>query len=397
MKINWKYLTETNIGEHWADQYINFQHIAKEQEDGYLVLPDPGLGNLRYQTISGNLRDLLGSSKKIEKTDGSAVLIRVLYLSPARESDIPVSTIFPDAGWSWGSAWKKGKGVPVPKRRLNPNTCWRHGSCARSCIVTAGNMRYNVPSRYCKTWFWYTQPIVFLRLILSEIALYSEEAYLSRMLFYPRLNGTSDLMWERYIDMDSLVADLTGLGGFYDYTKWEWTTRVEEGQEMGIPWPDYYHITFSVDEKRFSKKWAEKWLEEGYNISMVVSTKSQKKALRSQEMEGIVVNGDKTDFRFMDPPRSIVLLNNKGNLAATEAAMGGSCGSSLSLVRRYAEVEEFAKLIGKMNRDTPIKTPPMKKKPFALRPIRRRKRGEPARRRVKKTSQRAKFANPRRR
>ena len=75
--------------------------------------------------------------------------------------------------------------------------------------------------------------------------------------------------------------------------------------------------------------------------------------------------------------------------------MGGSCGSSLSLVRRYAEVEEFADLTRKMNLDTPIQTPPMKKKPFALRPVRRRKRGEPARRRAKKTSQRGKFANPR--
>mgnify|MGYP001235887490 CR=1 FL=1 len=90
MELKWKYLTAP-LGRHWADKYIDFEFLDTLYTKGHRFFGgkgkkrwfpqvDNGLGDFRFQTASGNLRPLLSSSLKIEKSDGSAVFVRVLYL-----------------------------------------------------------------------------------------------------------------------------------------------------------------------------------------------------------------------------------------------------------------------------------------------------------------------------
>lgn len=361
MDINWGYLTQTDIGAHWADRYINFEYIADQVGKKKLAICKKGLGDYMFQTRSGKLRSLLGTSQKIEKTDGSAVFVRILYLSPDRESDIPLSKVFPQTGWKdRGSVIK---GVPVPTKRLNPDTCPYSGECREYCIVTGYRMKLNTRVRYAKTWFFYCQPIVFLRLLLSEIAVYSEQSFISNMLFYPRLNGTSDILWERFIDMDSMVNDMRGLGGFYDYTKWSYKARVVQGERKGIPFPDYYHITFSVDEKPRSDQYARGWLKHGYGISIVMSKENQKKFLKMAGRYPFIVDADKTDFRFNDPPRALDTLYSKGDIAGSK---GTHCEGK-GLMRNEKQIMDYVKTIAHMNQDDPVHASPMMRKELAVR------------------------------
>ena len=388
-KLNWKYLAQTPIGKHWADKFINFEHLMYEvnkkendftKETGFT---DPGLGDFRYITQSGNLRNLLGSSMKIEKADGTAVFVMILYMSPSDESDIPIDALFPDKGWKYGKI--EGAGVPIPGKthwvdkdgkkvgatkkdkdgkllrvkkvfarrpleaeitvKINPNMCRFAGSCRAYCITTGGKMPMHVPTRYAKTWFWLTQPIVFLRLILTEIAVYARQAFVSDMQFFPRLNGTTDILWERYIDMDGLVKTFPGLGGWYDYTKWGYNTRVKKWKDLGHRFPKSYHLTFSVDEKLGSDKYARKWLEHGTGVAIVMTKANQQKLRTLSKRHPWIIDGDKTDFRFADPPSSLVTLHNKGELKCSQEGEG--------LLRDTAQINQYLKYIAALQGDFP--------------------------------------------
>ena len=95
MEISWKYLAGTPIGKHWADRFINFDYIEKQCRKKQLGLPDPGLGAFRFSTEhSTDIRNLFGTSKKVQKTDGSPVFVRVVFLSQIRV-EIPLRRCSP--------------------------------------------------------------------------------------------------------------------------------------------------------------------------------------------------------------------------------------------------------------------------------------------------------------
>ena len=129
MKLNWKYLADTPFGKHWADKYINFDHICFEvnKPKPELGLPDPGLGYFRFLTKDGNLRNLLGKSMKIEKEDGTPVFVMVMFLSPSADSDISINKLFPKSGWQYGRV--KGKGVPIPGKAYWIVQGWEASRC----------------------------------------------------------------------------------------------------------------------------------------------------------------------------------------------------------------------------------------------------------------------------
>ena len=111
--------------------------------------------------------------------------------------------------------------------------------------------------------------------------------------------------------MDDMVDGISKLGGFNDYTKYNFIDRVDEY------FPKNYRITFSVDEKRPSLAWAKQWLLHGHGVSIVCESEKKKKpplVLDLITAHEHVIDGDLDDARFADPPGAIVLLRNKGPL-----------------------------------------------------------------------------------
>lgn len=115
-----------------------------------------------------------------------------------------------------------------------------------------------------------------------------------------RLNGTSDLSWEKWSverngqSFDNIFKAFPDIQ-FYDYT------AVYGRKVKGI---ENYHLTFSAKED--NEKWVEKALADGMNVAMVFNR------LPEQYQGKVVYNGDMDDLRFKDPVNVIVGLKAKG-------------------------------------------------------------------------------------
>ena len=175
-------------------------------------------------------------------------------------------------------------------------------------------------SRYLKTWFFFTQPLAFLRLIVREIKSNAASANRNRRGYYLRLNGMSDIEWERFLYIDKLVGDTVGLRAFYDYTKHPKKNRIDQARKIpgGVPFPDKYRLIFSWDEKKQTPKRATEWMRYGSSISVVYPYSMAKQIQKFKRKHKFVKVGDEDDNRFKDKPRSIIFLKNKGDLKERE-------------------------------------------------------------------------------
>lgn len=132
-----------------------------------------------------------------------------------------------------------------------------------------------------------------------------------------RLNGTSDLSWEKYsltIKGNPKAKSVLGLYAveyrnifaafpnvqFYDYTK-------VLGRKVGhIP---NYHLTFSAADGNDTDVFAA--TAQGYNVATVFGMK--KSVPMPETYNGrVVFNGDESDLRFLDPKGVVVGLYAKG-------------------------------------------------------------------------------------
>jgi hypothetical protein len=110
-----------------------------------------------------------------------------------------------------------------------------------------------------------------------------------------RLNGTSDLAWEKYTIGDQNIFELFPDVQFYDYTK-----------VLGRKVQKYknYHLTFSAADGNDTD--VEKAVAAGMNVAMVFDK------LPETYMGRPVFNADETDLRFLDPAGVIAGLKAKG-------------------------------------------------------------------------------------
>ena len=112
-----------------------------------------------------------------------------------------------------------------------------------------------------------------------------------------RLNGTSDIQWEK-IDIDGQnIFEMFPDVQFYDYTKIP-TRKVDNISN--------YHLTWSYSEA--NKKYAEMFDKVPNNKAVVFRTKDLPSMFRGLE----VIDGDTHDMRFLDRPNSVVGLKAKG-------------------------------------------------------------------------------------
>jgi len=112
-----------------------------------------------------------------------------------------------------------------------------------------------------------------------------------------RLNGTSDVSWERF-GLFEMFPEVQ----FYDYTKiYKRALKWAKGE-----YPKNYHLTYSLNED--NKKEAFNILKRGGNISAVFRTKKLPKKFKGFK----VIDADKSDVRFKDPKNIIAGLYAKG-------------------------------------------------------------------------------------
>jgi hypothetical protein len=122
-----------------------------------------------------------------------------------------------------------------------------------------------------------------------------------------RLNGTSDLSWEKYEVMrngevfTNIFAAFPNVQ-FYDYTK------VIGRKVTGIT---NYHLTFSMADGNYLD--CKRAVAEGLNVAVVFGIKkgtAMPKKFFNHNLS--VFNGDDSDLRFLDPKGCVVGLYAKG-------------------------------------------------------------------------------------
>lgn len=198
------------------------------------------------------------------------------------------------------SAWPSYAVSLAPARESGVNVCpFSTPKCRRGCIAFAGkgDLATIKRARIDKTRFLAEHPRAFVTLVHEEI----ERAYERHGQLAVRLNNFSDLPWEHLAPAWFENPHVR----FYDYTKnWNRAGR------------DNYHLTYSASERTKPEQIAAA-CEEGQNVAVVFSTRRAEPLPNTYH--GVpVLDGDKTDERFLDPRGYIVGLRAKGRMRRPE-------------------------------------------------------------------------------
>lgn len=209
------------------------------------------------------------------------------------------------------------KGVLTGILYLAPHTISGHQVCPKAspgcraaCLYTAGRGVYNSVqnARINRTKWFFGERDSFMEKLVADIAALVKKAKKLNMEPAVRLNGTSDIAWEKiackrdgkvYRNVMEAFPDVQ----FYDYTK-------VIGRKSALALPNY-HLTFSLSEENDAD--AIKALSEGYNVAVVLNI--GKNEPKPATWGGYpVIDGDETDIRFRDPKGGhIVALTAKGD------------------------------------------------------------------------------------
>ena len=181
------------------------------------------------------------------------------------------------------------------------NTCPNASKgCRAACLYTAGRgiMSPVKAARVKKTVMFAKEREKFMQLLISDIAHGIRKAKRQGLEFVVRLNGTSDIAWEKILcDGKHNIMEWFPSVQFYDYTKSP--ARILTYLTGGMP--SNYHLTFSRSES--NALMAKNLFEDGANVAIVyVDIPKHEK----------VIDGDTSDLRFLDPANSIVALKAKG-------------------------------------------------------------------------------------
>jgi len=213
---------------------------------------------------------LLGVNSDAKTTKGTkyGYLTGILYLAPAKQSGFEV----------------------CPSRSVG---------CTEACLYTSGHGSFqNVKdARIRKTQWLFNDRPGFLQALRADVKALVKKAEKQGLAPCVRLNGTSDIGWEGVAN--DLMAEFSNVQ-WYDYTKIQARMmRYLEGKM-----PSNYHLTFSKSENNWDK--CLEVLKHGGNVAAVFNK------LPETFMDYAVIDGDKSDLRFLDPFNVIVGLKAKG-------------------------------------------------------------------------------------
>ena len=203
----------------------------------------------------------------------------------------------------------------APAKLSGYETCPKRTiGCTDSCLNLAGRggmfkkgeTTNNIQkARIRKTKMFFENRIEFMADLVKDIELAIKQSEKKGLIPVFRLNGTSDLSFEKYevIRNGKLYRNIFSAfpdNIFYDYTK------VLGRKIADIP---NYSLTFSAADGNDSDVF--KAVAQGYNIAVVFGIK--KTLPMPDSYLGLpVFNGDESDLRFLDPKQVIVGLYAKG-------------------------------------------------------------------------------------
>lgn len=175
--------------------------------------------------------------------------------------------------------------------------------CKASCLYKAGrgNMPSVIKGRIRKTVEFFNSPELFMAELFGNICMHVAKAKRKGNIPCVRLNGTSDIDFNKYKVQNKSIYELLPSVQFYDYTKN--FTRMKK--YLAGKLSSNYHLTFSRSENNDKQcKWV---LEKGGNVAIVF-----RGGIPDTYMGYKVINGDKDDLRFLDDSNVIVGLSPKG-------------------------------------------------------------------------------------
>lgn len=188
-----------------------------------------------------------------------------------------------------------------PSNKSGFNVCkWASKGCRAACLDTAGRgaMSNVQRARIAKTRFLFEEPERFLEQLRKEIRSATRSAERQGLVPCFRLNLTSDVPWED-LGIIEEFPELT----FYDYSK----SSARVSQFIQGKLPANYHLTYSRSERRGDDLTCFSFLKSGGNVAVVF------RGSLPETWQGFpVIDGDKTDLRFLDRPGAVIGLVEKG-------------------------------------------------------------------------------------
>lgn len=178
--------------------------------------------------------------------------------------------------------------------------------CISSCLYTAGRaavFRTIPEARIRKTVDFFENRTEFMNILVNDIQALERKAKRENLIPCVRLNGTSDIAWEKIrVTVDGKkfrnIMRAFPKMQFYDYTKI--AKRAIDAIEPN------YHLTFSLSENNDND--AKKVLKNKGNVAVVFAGKQ----LPKKFWDFSVIDGDESDLRFLDKKGVIVGLIAKG-------------------------------------------------------------------------------------
>jgi hypothetical protein len=197
----------------------------------------------------------------------------------------------------------------------------RTAGCTAACLNTAGrggmfkkgeNTNIIQQARIRKTKMFFENRAQFMTDLVKDIELAVKQAAKKDLIPVFRLNGTSDLSFEKYEVVRNGVLYRNIFTAFpetqfYDYTK-VLGRKVNEVKN--------YQLTFSAADGNDAD--VVKAIAQGYNIATVFGIKKTL-PMPDTYMGLPVFNGDESDLRFLDPKGVVVGLYAKGKAKKDES------------------------------------------------------------------------------
>ena len=180
-------------------------------------------------------------------------------------------------------------------------------SCREMCLSGSGRsgLPKQMEAKRRRTMLYHDNPLMLIAMIEHDIAKLKKIATKHGLTPAVRLNGTSDILWERELTDGTSIMQRHPELQFYDYS------RIPIG--LRNP-PKNYHLTYSLADQEWSV--AVDYLINGQSVAVVQYEQENLQAPDSFLLGNHtikVINGDEHDLRFLDEPGSLVLLRLKGN------------------------------------------------------------------------------------
>jgi hypothetical protein len=155
-------------------------------------------------------------------------------------------------------------------------------------------------SRLRKTLFFLQFESEAVAMIKDEVRMFEARSHKQGWTLLVRLNGTSDIRWERYGIIQSF-PDVQ----FYDYTK------IANRKDI----PANYDLTFSYSGVAKFQPQVKLAMDAGERMAVVFGKRATVETMLANDTKFLnlnVVDGDDTDIRHLDPKGAVVALYAKG-------------------------------------------------------------------------------------